>query len=170
MKVFHDLPWAQLGQVSPNELGLDQKHPSLVPPEGKDTVKFRIGSWAGMFGWISGDRLHGDERNPNRSEKVGIKLGEGPGDCGVLEVHLMKPNATDDEDMVKVVTMTPSGIEFHVPVTGLLMGKTDRMVNRQSERFVTVQQGDGNFVTYDTAKGPVGEPSAAVWSAWGGKA
>ena len=36
-------------------------------------------------------------------------------------------------------------------------------------RFVTVQQGDGNLVTYDTQIGPVGTIKAAIWSAWDGK-
>lgn len=120
MKVWHDLPWAQVGEVSPNEGALDQKHPSLVPPEGRDTVKWRLGSWAGMFGWISGDRLTGDERNPTRREKVGIKIGETAGDGGLVEIYCQRPNTTEDKDMIRVLTLTAAGIEFHVPVTGVV--------------------------------------------------
>ena len=57
----------------------------------------------------------------------------------------------------------------HDGTTGAMApAAVDRMTSLDG-RFVTVQQGDGNFVTYDTALGPVGDASAAVWSAWSGK-
>ena len=154
MNVWHDLPWAQAGAVSPNEQALDQKHPTFVPPEGRDTVKFRFGSWAGMFGWISGDRLTGDERNPTRREKVGIKLGETPvGDGGLVEIHLQRPNTTEDKDMVRVMTLTSYGIEFHVPVRGVVAAppRVSRFYSDDGRYCFNVQgDGGGHIVQYDT--------------------
>ena len=164
MKLWHDLPWAQVGEVSPNEGALDQKHPSLVPPEGRDAIKFRFGSWSGLFGWISGDRLTGDERNPTRREKVGIKIWETVGDGGLVEVYCQRPNTTEDRDMIRVLTLTAWGIEFHVPVTGVVAAppRVSRFYSDDG-RYAYNVQGDltpefphGRIVQYDT-KGTVDE-------------
>ena len=76
------------------------------------------------------------------------------------------PGTGDDQQFKRVARFRHDGIEFFVPVN---LSGADRMTSNNG-RFVTVQQGDGNFVTYDTEIAPVGTPAAAVWSAWGGKA
>ena len=163
MKVWHDLPWAQVGEVSPNEGAIDQKHPSLVPPEGRDAIKWRFGSWSGLFGWISGDRLTGDERNPTRREKVGIKIGETAGDGGLVEVYCQRPNTTEDRDMIRVMTLTSGFVEFHVPIRDFVAAapRVTRLVT-DNGRYVWNIQGDsdadspfGAMVIYDTWVGGV---------------
>ena len=169
MKVLHDMPWAQFGEVSPNELALDQKHPSLVPSEGRDTVKLRLGSWAGMFGWISGDRLTGDERNPTRREKWGLKLGETAGDGGLLELHLQRPNTTEDRDMIPVLRLTTEYAEILVPFRQAPPAGPPPKVTRfftDHGRFCVNWQDDTGTpagIVYDTK----GAPDETQWTAVG---
>lgn len=71
----------------------------------------------------------------------------------------------EDPDYERAFAIRHDGVVFY---KGSAAGTVDRMTSANG-RFVTVQQDDGNFVTYDTAKGPVGDVRAAVWSAWSGK-
>jgi len=150
-RVLHEFEWGVLAQVSPNEIALDQKHPSQLPPSSRDPVKFRMGSWTeDIFGWISGDRLEGDSSQPTRREKLGLKLGLDPGDRNVFSVSLQRPNTTDDANMVRVVEMYHDQIKFLVPVTTGLSGGGAVPARLQSAdgRIVLVAQDDGNFVLY----------------------
>lgn len=118
-KILHELDWAVVAQVSPNEVSIDQKHPSLLPPEGRDPCKLRFGSWTeDIFGWVSGDRLVGNVEAPGRQEKLGLKLGLDPGDRNVFSVSLQRPYTTDDKNMVRVIEMYHDQIKFLVPVVG----------------------------------------------------
>lgn len=75
-----------------------------------------------------------------------------------------KPNAGwNDADYERLFAIRHDGVVFYKGST-----QTDKMVSNNG-RFITVQQGDGNFVTYDLRYGPEGDPNAAIWSAWGGK-
>ena len=100
-------------------------------------------------------------------------LGCGDGVFGPeLSLNVLKKDAlSEDINMIRLFRATAAeGIEFTVPVRapGGIATVTDRMTSING-RFVTIQQGDGNFVTYDRELGPVGDPAAAIWSAWGGK-
>lgn len=86
-------------------------------------------------------------------------------------------SGTGDRAMKKIFSFTATGVthmspEFAASMRSWLGGgggaAGDRMVS-SSGQFVTVQQGDGNFVTYDLARGALGDPNAAVWSSWTGK-
>ena len=153
-RVLHDLDWAVLVQVSPNEIALDQKHPDTIPPQGRDPVKFRMGSWSeDIFGWFSGDRLEGDRTQPTRREKLGLKLVKDPGDRNVFSVSLQRPNTTDDANMVRVVEMYHNEIKFLVP-TNLGASNTPSFLRSQNGAFEVHQQGDGNLVLYDVRTSP----------------
>ena len=99
---------------------------------------------------------------------------------GGWKIAVQRAGTEDDENMIPVLDCTEGYIEVFgrkVALRGAngdftwLMGtgnQPDRMVD-PTGRFVTIQQGDGNFVTYDAQKGPIGSSDAAVWSAWFGK-
>ena len=162
-KILHELDWAYIAQVSPNEVSIDQKHPDLLPPAGRDPCKLRFGSWTeDIFGWVSGDRLEGSASHPTRREKLGLKLGRDSGDRNVFSVSLQRPNTTEDKDMVRVIEMYHDQIKFMVPVVGasVTAATSDRLVSRNG-RYVTVQQGDGNLVTYRAVDGVISGP--ALW-------
>ena len=161
--IIHELPWAYVAQVSPNEVSIDQKHPDLLPKEGRDPCKLRFGSWTeDIFGWISGDRLVGDKEKPTRREKLGIKLGLDPGDRNVFSVSLQRPNTTDDANMTRVVEMYHDQIKFLVPVVGVAMSASPDRITSKDGKYVTVQQGDGNLVTYRATNGVISGP--ALWA------
>ena len=169
-KILHELDWAYVTQVSPNEVSIDQKHPDLLPKEGRDPCKLRFGSWTeDIFGWISGDRLVGDKEKPTRREKLGIKLGLDPGDRNVFSVSLQRPNTTDDANMNRVVEMYHDQIKFLVPVVGAtITAPTPSRFRSDDGRYVYNVQGDptadypyGRIVQYDT-KGTTDE---SKWTA-----
>lgn len=79
------------------------------------------------------------------------------GEFGIWLYDESRPGTEDDKMGNPLFYVTPSGLGN--PAAPVI----DRMTS-QDGRFVTVQQGDGNFVTYDLQKGALGEPSAAVWA------
>src|SRR3990167_1183370 len=181
--------WFQ-GDAGPggNELFLDAK------PGTDDPTKFRQGNHPPglLFGAMSGDFLQ--ERGndpPRRLEKVLVTMGPNDAEAvrhwiaegkpgGRWKIAVQRAGTEDDENMIPVLDCTEGYIEVFgrkVALRGAngdftwLMGtgnQPDRMVD-PTGRFVTIQQGDGNFVTYDAQKGPIGSSDAAVWSAWFGK-
>lgn len=77
-----------------------------------------------------------------------------------------------EQDCREVFYIDNGAAIFRVPVQAPNLGHggggvTNKMVSSDG-RFVTVQQTDGNFVTYSLELGPEGDPNAAVWSAWHG--
>lgn len=180
-EVIADLPHAVLRQASPNEISFDQKDDGSGYPTMEDPIKLRFGAWnlpRGKYyiGTIGMDVLRRDGNGNITREEVGfIKLAvdemvDGDGDpVPMIELFLApKVGQSQDTDMERVVTISRKGAIFRVPTNASGKAITDRMISGDS-RFVTIQQGDGNFVTYDSSLGPVGDRNAAIWSAWGGK-
>lgn len=117
---------------------------------GKFSIRMRVGGSWKEVGFVGFKR---DERG--RTD---------PAHRDALEVEVwthIPGRGFEDPDYRRMFVIRHDG------VTGIA-APSDRMTSLDG-RFVTVQQGDGNFVTYDTALGPVGNTSAAVWSAWSGK-
>lgn len=98
-------------------------------------------------------------RNGGERVLVEAKLSEDgqSGEFGVWCFDEARGGTEDNRMGDPILYITSKGINV----------KTDRMTSADG-RFVTVQQGDGNFVTYDTQRGIVGDPKAAIWSAWTG--
>ena len=164
--ILHELPWAYVAQVSPNEISIDQKHPDLLPPEGRDPCKLRFGSWTeDIFGWVSGDRLEGSASHPTRREKLGLKLGKDSGDRNVFSVSLQRPNTTDDANMVRVIEMYHDQIKFMVPVVGAPITASN-FLRSTDGRLLLAAQDDGNLVLYKDGaplKALFGLPSTQLW-------
>ena len=135
-----------------------------------DPVADRMGSRSRSIGKRSGDHLRPDG---TRDELILDQLKRDerhwPRDPLVGEIarHLRAPGQSGADTLIETVRF--DGVTYHVPIiaaagiVGISSTRTDRMTSADG-RFVTVQQGDGNFVTYDTAKGPVGDATAAVWA------
>lgn len=88
---------------------------------------------------------------------------------GEMSIQL-SDGGDQDSAMGKVLDFTLTVVDTVSSAFRQLFGgaaSTDRMCSVDG-RFTTVQQGDGNFVTYDANLGPL-SPETAIWSAWHGK-
>ena len=153
-----------------NEVALDQKsvdgHPTFDDP-----LKLRFGAWppadgrSGFYlGAIGADLLSGDPTNPTRHEKgfLALKLDPVP----TIEIFLQRrADTTEDRDMIRVVTITASGVEWHVPVKGFSAPTGQAFLSSPNGKFVTHQQDDGNLVTYEVTP----DGWVPVWSSWTGR-
>ena len=163
-QTLHDLPAATIRGYW-NEVAIDEKAGAADP------VKLRMGAWesvgTGYLGAISCDRLEGAVANPVRREKCLIAFKMDP--IPTVEIYVQRTaTSTEDRDMVRALRINAQGAEFGVPIRAIATGATDRMISPDG-RFTTIQQGDGNFVTYDASLAPIGNPAGAVWSAWSGR-
>lgn len=79
--------------------------------------------------------------------------------------HKAGTNSWEDPDYERLFAIRHDGVVFHKGGGGA--GSVDKLVSSDG-RFVTITQTDGHMVQYDTNLGPVGNPSAAVWSSWHG--
>lgn len=166
-----------------NEIALDQlEDGNTGHPDFDDPVKFRFGAfrpWDNRPSYyiaaISMDVLgHSATDNtpdqPFRIEIGFIALKLDPDPC--IEIYLQTQAAyASDADMKCVLRISAKGLELDPKHAGGMSargfgasGTPDKMVSPDG-RFVTQQQNDGNFVTYDTSV----TPWKAVWSAWGGR-
>lgn len=174
-----------------NELFLDAK------PDTRDPVKVRQGTFdpGNYFGALSGDFLSGNPDEPRRAEKVLVGLlpdddsavrhwiEDGmPG--GVFQVATQKAGTDDDAGMirglrisaryaevygVRLATRHDDGrVEWHVGGGGG-SGVAHELRSKNGRFVMPLQETDGNFVIYDTTKGPVGDPEAAIWDAASGR-
>lgn len=171
--------WFRYGtHAGANETCLDAK------PGTHDPTKHRQGTSdpGNYFGAFSGDFL-GPEDVRYEKVLVGLKPDDDapqvystqPG--GSFEVSCQRPGTTDDRDMVRGLRVTSRYIELFgrrlievlegEPRWLIGGGQPDRMLSGNG-RWMTVQQGDGNFVTYDLSRGAP-RPETAVWSAWTGR-
>lgn len=149
----------------------------IIDAKDADASKFRVGSrhvpgQSGGGGAYSFDVINTVEEGSYRKE-VAILVGGFNGQQGEIGVCVWNGQEPfGDATQIKVMEIRGTEVEFKVPVklsagvSGLNAG--DRMTSSNG-RFVTIQQNDGNFVTYDAQLGPIGSPDAAIWSAWGGK-
>lgn len=157
-KTIADLPHGTVRAVNDNELAIDSA------PGYDDPPKLRLGCWSGTgsLGCLSADLLGGDSSNPDRHEQILIELRH---DDDFPKDGPFMPCIEAYFQDVRVLRLTKTYLELF----GQRVGASDRMTSGNG-RFVTIQQDDGNFVTYDRTLGPIGDATAAVWSAWGGKA
>ena len=115
---------------------------------GKLSIRMRVGGSWKEVGFVGFKRDERGRTNPAHRDALEVEFW----------THI-PGRGFEDPDYQRMFVIRHDG------ATG---APVDRMTSPDG-RFVTVQQGDGNFVTYDAALGPVGDPNAAVWSAWGGK-
>lgn len=158
-----------------NETALDSKKDD--PPKHRLGVIRELESWGRSLGAIAFDLVHS---SGSREEMVLIQGKETEDSAGnktrggELYLGLKKPGtaSTDDAMHDALVVTYNQGFRFNLPVYAPNLGDgasgvTERLVS-QDGRYVTVQQTDGNLVTYDTSLGQVGDPNAAIWSSFGG--
>ena len=145
----------------------------LVISDNSDPPKVRCRAPAasGVKGTYSFDT----QRQDGRYEEIGWVMGkqdersrDNPYDfTGQVDINVRRyvPGTPDDPQFIKVLECKWDGIHMRVPLIGVgaSSGQPDRMTSGNG-RFVTVQQDDGNFVTYDRTRGEVGTPAAAVWA------
>lgn len=130
----------------------------------------RDGRDAYYIGKDSYDILRLDGNRLVRNEKIfwAYKLDPHP----TVELYLQRrADTTEDRDMVRVLSATASGVQFHVPVQGAGggAGPVQRMWSSDGTYF-TQQQDDGNFVSYAVdVPFDIGANPRALWSAWTGK-
>ena len=172
--------WAQEGPIREtnesifrmykNEVALDTK------PTFQDPIKYRGGAWwtDSYLVFVGGDLLSGDMKSPRREERGFFGIRHDDDYPKSVKAHEFVVNLTDPEaegDIHQKVRFRVTTnyfeafgkrIHFDAPIS------TDRMISGNG-RFVTIQQGDGNFVTYDSSCRPVGDPEGAIWSAWSGR-
>lgn len=164
MPILADTPTGQL-RIQGNEIFIDAKD--------ADAAKFRVGArevpgQSGGGGGYSFDVINRVEEGSPRTE-VAVIVGSSNGRGGEIGISVWDgTHPITDFSQKKVMELRHNEIELKVPVKFSGGITTDRMTS-PNKRFVTVQQDDGNFVTYDATLGPIGSPDAAVWSAWGGK-
>ena len=145
----------------------------LVISDNSDPPKVRCRAPAasGVKGTYSFDT----QRPDGRYEEIGWVMGKqderyrsDPYDyTGQIDLNVRRyiPGTQDDPQFKKIMEVRWDSVTYHVPIigAGAVAGQPDRMTSRNG-RFVTVQQDDGNFVTYDTTRGEVGTPAAAVYA------
>ncbi len=155
--IFHD--------VGDNETALDGQ------PGFDDPVKHRMGATISrVYGILSGDRL-----GISRKECTMLQFRENdrhPGqDGGQFRFFAQRPGTEDDANMIPLLDLDTDKAVFHVPVEGLGGGGgayPDSMWSPDG-LFVTQQQSDGNFVSYELARPFDRGRFRALWSSWGGK-
>jgi len=106
------LPWGRI------EFGLNEM--SIVSTVD-DPAKLRIGATeSNVFGCVSGDYVR---PSGVHEQKILIKMSEDdnhPGQRGgMMEVFLQRPGTTDDENMIRALTLTTEYVQFHVPFKGV---------------------------------------------------
>lgn len=118
------------------------------------------------LGKISFNRGTGEGDQDTQYELGLILCNEEPIGSKRGEIRIMVADGVGDAAMKPAIDIRPGEIEFHMPVKGLSGGggRVSEMWSPDG-RYVTVMQGDGNFVTYDT-EGPEWTPR---WSAWHGR-
>ncbi len=141
-----------------NELVYDEE-----PGQTPDALKFRFGTrGSDRMACITIDRISGYGDNTTRRELGYIKFGHDDNypkdvDVACVEISLTKPGVDGDAGEVTVFRMgLKKGLE--VLVGGVPVGAASDRIYSADGRYYTVQQGDGNLVTYDTVDGH------AVWS------
>ncbi len=120
-----DLPHADLHEVSPNEIGFDQKSDAAGMPTWDDPTKLRFGafrrSWERVhqyLGVIGLDLLRRrSDGSVARDEKgfIAFKLDSNDGQPALpcVEFHLQRTaESSDDEDMLCVLRISAKGIEL----------------------------------------------------------
>ena len=118
-----------------------------------DPAKVRIGGTrSSVFGCISGDFVR---PSGVQEEKILIQMKEDdnhPGQKGgMVEIHLQRPGTNDDENLVRVLTLTTEYAQFHVPVRGLEPLNPSAPPNElrapNGINWLAIQN-DGNLVLY----------------------
>lgn len=125
---------------------------------GDDPVAIRLRSPNGGIGKLSWDAPDGAGGWTEIGYIFGKRDERGRTDsahAGKVEFEFWQSGSRDG-DGKRLFTVRHDGVVLGSPV------QVDRMAD-PSGRFVTVQQGDGNFVTYDRTKGEVGDERASVW-------
>src|SRR2546425_976354 len=139
-----NLPWGRI------EFGLNEM--SIVSTVN-DPAKLRIGATeCNVFGAISGDYVR---PSGVQEQKILIKMAEDdnhPGQRGgMMEVFLQRPGTSDDENMIRVLTLTTEYAQFHVPVRGLepqTPGVPPNELRAPNGIYWQAIQDDGNSVLY----------------------
>lgn len=135
-----------------------------------DPVAYRGGGTARSLVKWSGDHIRPDgvheELVLDQYKRDELKFRAGDPMCGEVTRHLRGPGQSGADTLIETVRV--DGIVYEVPIICKQGITVDRFLS-QSGEFVTVQQGDGNLVTYSTRLGAVGDPKAAIWSSFGGR-
>jgi len=125
-----------------------------------------MGAPAGRsLGKFSGDRLLGENRH--ECVLIQLKLDERypeNAEAGEVWIGVQIPNQPGDAGMKHIASIRHDGVVFNVPAncTGA-SGQGDKLVSSNG-KYVTVQQGDGNLVTYRALNGNLIFPLQAVWA------
>lgn len=154
------LPWGYI------EYGLNEV--SIVSTV-EDPPAVRLATEGGKcVGKVSFNAKRGDTQY-----EIGlIRVNEEPVGSGRGEMYFgVTDTVGSDDGMKEAILISPDRIEMSKRVIFKSGADVESGGGRVSEmwsqdgRYVTVQQGDGNFVTYDT----VGAEWKATWSAWHGR-
>lgn len=190
-----ELPHAVLREVSVNGIGWQQRQSETEPgqPSMDDPIEWRDGAWANPLGrlkwyisktstdvmrWIDG-RLHLTEIF--FFKRAIDELFDGDGKPMPLAALYMTSDAhsSNDADMQPVIIATRTGLRILVPVyfeSGVVgMGSAPPGIDGHPHAmwapnglWVTQQQDDGNFLTYELARAFDVGRFRAVWSRSGG--
>ena len=117
---------------------------------GKISVDVPVGSGWKEVGYVGFKR---DERG--RTD---------PAHEGALEVEFwshIPGQAYEDPNYERIFAIRHDGVVFY---KGGASGAAANFLESINGQHVTVHQNDGNLVTYDTTRGPVGDANAAIWS------
>ena len=152
--LVYDMPWARL-LAGNNELKLRAKAVAEGGPASADALMLRFQApvenlaGSGWLGCIAADVISdGVERV---QLKLGLKLDPGP----VLELYATKPGtAGDDKDEVRVFRFALDGVEFGVPVKGVVAAapRVSRFYTDRHRFCVNWQEDTGSpaGIVYDT--------------------
>lgn len=196
MTDFLDAPHAHLIVVSPNEFCVDQKSkfetgdgperdvPSMEDPVGAPGV----GAWARpngrrnyYLGKVRFDVLRWKDGKKHRTEvgfmKIAVdELFDGDGvPLPMWGLFLgLNDEGSNDSDEQPVALFTRRGIRFFAPIYGVAALPHDPQgisaMWSPNKSYVTQQQDDGNFVTYEFERpGVAGSRFRPKWSAWSGQ-
>lgn len=177
-----DLPQARLHEVSPNELGFDQKLGPDGTSQWDDPVKFRFGAARPAdgrthqyLGCISMDLLS----NGSRREKgfIAFKLDNNDGEPAIpcIEIYMGRDlHADSDADMLCVCRISSKGIELDpkgaggMAITGVAAsaGRVSRFYTDDGRYCYNFQgpasgQPQGSGIKYDTHD----SPDESTWTA-----
>lgn len=180
-----ELPHAVLHEVAVNEIAFDQKHNPDGTPTLDDPIKLRFGAFRppdgrGKFyiGCIGFDVLRWKDGQVHRTEVGFIKLAidetrDGDGKPMPMIEFFLTKGIDDSTDAAndRVSTFSRSACIARVPlfpdagINAPVTAAPQSFMSSPDGRYQTHMQGDGNFVTYDTAV----TPWKPLWSAWHGK-
>lgn len=151
-----------IAETDEGRLVLHGNEVELYDLTGRDPVALRLRSANEGIGKLSFDRPDGRGGWTEIGYIFGKRDERGrstPQFANAIEYEFWR-SGSRDSDAERLFAVRVDGAVFY---KGGSSASVDRMTSSDG-RFVTVQQTDGNFVTYDTRIAPVGEPRAAVWA------